>query len=232
MDAQTEQLLKALEYFKDWSNFLLVTTVAALGWVATKDRPHISVAALRWTVLCFGASVVFAIFTLALIPIVAEGITKATISFYDTPARFMLLWLWGPELEFKLKYVCRLQHVLFLAGIIVFTAASIQHADDRGNNVRQAYERMERVLSRLKRQPDGQVLVDGNPIERQLADYYYSHYLAIAEFLSKHPGDIREAYEEILAHGGAGRMFTNDTQAFEAVVLGFFKEYSSAANAG
>ena len=26
-----EQKLKALEYFKDWSNYLLVTTVAA-GW--------------------------------------------------------------------------------------------------------------------------------------------------------------------------------------------------------
>lgn len=131
MDPHIEQLLQALDFFKDWSNFLLVTTVAALGWVATKDRPHISTLAVRWTVFCFGSSVVCAILTLALIPIVAEGITKVTTSFYDVPARFTLLWLWGPEWEFKLKYVCWPQHVLFLAGIIIVTASSIRSADDR-----------------------------------------------------------------------------------------------------
>jgi hypothetical protein len=124
-----------LDFFKDWSNFLLVTTVAALGWVATKDRPHISATALRWTIFLFSASVVFAIFTLALIPIVAEGVDKTTKSFYDVPACFTLLWLWGPMLAFKLKYVCWPQHVLFLAGIIVFSAATIRTAHDRRRNV-------------------------------------------------------------------------------------------------
>jgi hypothetical protein len=33
----TEQKLKALDAFKDWSNYLLITTVAALGWTASKD---------------------------------------------------------------------------------------------------------------------------------------------------------------------------------------------------
>lgn len=103
---------------------------------------------------------------------------------------------------------------------------------DQRPAVRQAYERMERVLSRLKREPDGQILVDGNPIERKLADYYYPNYIAIAEFLSKHPGDIKGAYEEIWAHGGAGRVYTSDTQAFEAVVSGFFQEYTDATKGG
>jgi len=103
---------------------------------------------------------------------------------------------------------------------------------DQRPAVRQAYERMERVLSRLKRQPDGQTLVDGNPIERQLADHYYPHYVAIADFVSKHPGDIKGAYEEIWAHGGAGRVYTSDTQAFEAVVSGFFKDYTAASSGG
>ena len=31
-----DQKLKALDAFKDWSNYLLVTTVAALGWTSTK----------------------------------------------------------------------------------------------------------------------------------------------------------------------------------------------------
>ena len=135
MDTHIEQVLRALEFFKDWSNFLLVTTVAALGWVATKDRPHISVPALRWTIGLLATSVIFAIFTLALIPIVAQGISKTTVSFYDVSARFTLLWLWGPELEFKLKYVCWLQHVLFLAGIVVFSIATIRSAHDRARNV-------------------------------------------------------------------------------------------------
>lgn len=135
MDPHIEQLLKGLEFFKDWSNFLLVTTVAALGWVATKDRPHISVRALRWTIGLWAISVVFAIFTLALIPIIVERIEETTVSFYDVQAPFNLLWLWGPQLEFKLKYVCWLQHVLFLGGIIVFSIASIWSADERAPNV-------------------------------------------------------------------------------------------------
>jgi hypothetical protein len=31
-----EQKLKALESFKDWTNYLLVTTVAALGWTVSR----------------------------------------------------------------------------------------------------------------------------------------------------------------------------------------------------
>ena len=33
---QLEQKLKALDSFKDWTNYLLITTVAALGWVGTE----------------------------------------------------------------------------------------------------------------------------------------------------------------------------------------------------
>ena len=36
MDPKVTQLLGALGFFKDWTNYLLVTTVAALGWIATK----------------------------------------------------------------------------------------------------------------------------------------------------------------------------------------------------
>jgi hypothetical protein len=130
MDANVTQLLTALGYFKDWSNYLLITTVAALGWIATKPV-LLSPAALRWTIACFCLSITFAIFTLALIPIVAEGVTTAR-SFYQTPARFQLLWLWGPELEFKLKWVCWPQHVFFLAGIIIFSVASIRNVTVSG----------------------------------------------------------------------------------------------------
>src|SRR6266851_4301513 len=67
---KVDHRLAALTSFKDFTNYLLVTTVAATGWVATQG----SVAGwLRGacTVL-FALSAIFGIFTLALIPPVAE----------------------------------------------------------------------------------------------------------------------------------------------------------------
>ena len=54
LDANIEQQLKALEFFKDWSNYLLVTTVAALGWVASATNPPIGPNAVRWVMGCLG----------------------------------------------------------------------------------------------------------------------------------------------------------------------------------
>lgn len=123
IDETVEQRLQALAHFKDWSNYMLVTTVAALGWVATATTP-ISGCAKSWTIWLLTASVIFAIFTLALIPLIAEGITKDTKSFYAVRARFDLVWIFGPEIYFKLKWVCWWQHVFFIAGVIVFARAS------------------------------------------------------------------------------------------------------------
>jgi hypothetical protein len=126
MDANIEQHLNALDAFKDWSNYILVTTVAALGWVASVNQVALPHAAIRWVVACLGLSVVFGIFTLALIPIVAEGVKTDTATFYDVTARFNLIWNWPPEWGFKLKWVCWPQHVLFLLGIIIYTGARIR----------------------------------------------------------------------------------------------------------
>jgi len=62
----TEQHVKSLDSFKDFSNYLLVTTVAALGWVASDSRVVESPTIEVW---CFALSIVFGIFTLALIPL-------------------------------------------------------------------------------------------------------------------------------------------------------------------
>src|SRR5262249_28841352 len=90
-----EQQLKSLDSFKDFSNYLLVTTVAALGWVASDSRV---VENPRIEVWCFALSTVCGIFTLAVIPIVAERIgriTDETASFYDVRAPFRPLWFGG-----------------------------------------------------------------------------------------------------------------------------------------
>jgi hypothetical protein len=121
--ADKTQLLGSLGFFKDWSNYLLVTTVAALGWVAKGDS-LIQGVELQWTIGLLCASVVFAIFTLALIPIVGENLVDRA-SIYSVEAPFKLLWVLGPTLRFRLKYVCWFQHVLFLAAVVVYSVGSI-----------------------------------------------------------------------------------------------------------
>ena len=106
---------KPLEFFKDWTNYLLVTTVAALGWVATKESAFCSPSVRFLCVWSFALSVVFAIFTLALIPLVEEQrLTNGSI--YDVRAKFSL----GGDRELRLKQVCFPQHVLFLLGIVLY----------------------------------------------------------------------------------------------------------------
>ena len=117
---EVKQRLAALNSFKDWSNYLLVTTVAALGWVVKYPTEF----GRAWIIGFLGSSIVFGIFTLALIPLVAEGVTAGK-SFYDVKGKFKLLFLWGPERTVRLKAVCWPQHVLFLAGIIMYTIAGI-----------------------------------------------------------------------------------------------------------
>jgi hypothetical protein len=126
LDPNVEQHLNALASFKDWSNYMLVTTVAALGWVASTAHPAISPYCVRWVVVCLDGSTLFAVFTLALIPIVAEGITKDTKSFYDVTANFDLIFTVGPRIGLKLKWVCWWQHLLFLVGIAIYTVAHVR----------------------------------------------------------------------------------------------------------
>ena len=115
-DPHVTQLLQGLGFFKDWTNYLLVTTVAALGWVATKPVLVVPPWLLALTIACFCLSIVFAIFTLALIPIVAENCQRDTKSIYDVAAPFQPIWLWGSTVEADLKWVCWPEHVFFLFG--------------------------------------------------------------------------------------------------------------------
>ncbi len=73
-----DQRLRALDNFKDWSNYLLVTTVAALGWTSKTDVKFCTPWMREDAVLCFALSIMFAILTLALIPHVAEDIKLET----------------------------------------------------------------------------------------------------------------------------------------------------------
>lgn len=121
----TEQKLNALGAFKDWSNYLLVTTVVALGWVAGADTDKPLTLATKFEVGFLAASVIFGIFTLAVIPIIAERIMDGTESIYGVEAPFNLFWMWGPEKRIRLKAVCWPQHVCFIIAIAFHAAIAL-----------------------------------------------------------------------------------------------------------
>jgi hypothetical protein len=113
--------LKAIDCFKDWSNYLLVTTVAAIGWVATNQPQNQSCCSLwiRFSCLiCFGASVWFGIITLAMIPRICEQTQSSNNrSIFDVPISYKWVWLYCDSWPFLLKHFCWWQHVLFCVGI-------------------------------------------------------------------------------------------------------------------
>jgi hypothetical protein len=118
-----KDLLTALGFFKDWSNYMLVTTVAALGWVAKVESAGGNLWLHQATIICLAASIVFAVFTLALIPLVGEEIArKKATSMYSARPVFNVLWTIPSEQRLSLKAVCWPQHVLFLAGIGCYVA--------------------------------------------------------------------------------------------------------------
>jgi hypothetical protein len=112
-----ERKTKALDYFKDWSNYLLITTVAALGWVTKQETIFYSLW-LKYTCIALLAfSVIFAILTLALIPHVSEYIKEDSKSIYDVKVQY---YLFGRKCLGRLKWACFPQHLSFLLGIIVY----------------------------------------------------------------------------------------------------------------
>src|SRR4051812_14474307 len=72
-----ENRIKALEYFKDWTNALMVATVAGIGWVATASSsfpPSVK----HWTTGLLGLSLIFGILSLALVPLITEYLDDAS----------------------------------------------------------------------------------------------------------------------------------------------------------
>jgi hypothetical protein len=106
----------SLAHFKDGSNDLLVTPVAAAGWVGPNND---NISSDRWrdaTIFALGTSIIFGIFTLALIPLVAQYTGDAE-SIYEVPVTTNVFTV---RLTLYLTEVCRPQHVAFMAGIICF----------------------------------------------------------------------------------------------------------------
>ena len=119
-----DHLLKAVEYFKDSSNFLLMLSVVALGWVV-EHPTSVHDSMKDAIVLCMGLSVVFGLFTMGLIPLVAETLTGTTPSIYDVRGEFRTFVLGGRHHSLPLKAVCWPQQVLFIAGVMLYAVGNV-----------------------------------------------------------------------------------------------------------
>jgi hypothetical protein len=119
-----DHLLKAVEYFNNSNNYLVVISVLALGWVV--EHPGgVQESLKNAIVLCMGLSAVFGLFTMGLLPLVAETLTGTTESIYDVKGQFRTFVLGGREHSLPLKAVCWPQQVLFLTGILLYAVGHV-----------------------------------------------------------------------------------------------------------
>jgi hypothetical protein len=122
--SQGDRTRAALQSFKDWSNYLLVTTVAATGWIASDNvefSSNVLKAASLWSL---GTSILFGILTLSLIPLTAQQIEDTHESIYQVPVSFSMFGRREPFHAF-LTQVCRPQHVAFLFGMLFLCLGTV-----------------------------------------------------------------------------------------------------------
>ena len=114
-----DHLLKAVEYFNNSNNYLILVSVVALGWVV--EHPNAVQENMKNAiVLCMGLSTVFGLFTMGLLPLVAETLTGTTQSIYDVKGQFRTFVLGGRSHSLPLKAVCWPQQVLFITGVLLY----------------------------------------------------------------------------------------------------------------
>ena len=116
MTEQADAKMDALNLFEKYSNSLLVTTVAAAGWISSNGVTFASATLKSAALWSLGVSIIFGIFTLALVPLVAEQVGDEQ-SIFMVRAKFMLL---GISWSLYLPQACRPQHIMFILGIIFY----------------------------------------------------------------------------------------------------------------
>lgn len=119
-----DHLLRAVEYFNNSNNYLVVVSTVALGWVV-EHPAGVHETMKDAIVLCMGLSTVFGLFTMGLLPLVAETLTGTTQSIYDVKGQFRTFVLGGAEHSLPLKAVCWPQQVLFIAGILLYSVGHV-----------------------------------------------------------------------------------------------------------
>lgn len=115
----TDPQTKALEFVSSANSYVLLATIALLAWVAS--GVEFSTDALRLAAMaCLTISIVFGVATLALIPLVQEA-RRPGQSNFDVVVQFSLLG----QRRSRLKAVLLPQHLLLLAGIILYALGMV-----------------------------------------------------------------------------------------------------------
>ena len=114
-----DQQTKALEFVHSASIYVLLASIALLAWVAS--AVEFSNGGLRLAAMaCLTLSAIFGVGTLALIPLIQEG-RRPGQSNFDVEARFSLFG----QHRFRLKALWLPQHLLLLAGLILYVLGMI-----------------------------------------------------------------------------------------------------------
>lgn len=135
-EEEDPNITAAITAFKEWSNYLLITTVASLGWVASKNAPFTSGNIRTACIYTLGLSIVFGIFTLALVPLLAQqapgklaqapNTPEEERSIYKVPVTFSLFRRrYFTKTGIYLTQACRPQHILFLVGIVTYCLGTV-----------------------------------------------------------------------------------------------------------
>ncbi len=115
----TDGQTKALEFLSSASTYLLIAAIALLAWVAS--AVEFSVQGFRFaSMACLTLSIVFGVATLALIPLIQEA-RRPGQSNFDVDAHFTLFGRRG----MRLKAVLLPQHVLLVAGVILYALGMV-----------------------------------------------------------------------------------------------------------
>ncbi len=123
MSKKREQLLKGLELLSTWTNVLIATSTAAVGWLVDQSSVEFETTLGQVILGCFCLSIVFGILAMCQIPGLAERVTDFTRSIYQLRGDNYLLPFW--KVSFPVIWVLWPQHALFIAGILLLLWATV-----------------------------------------------------------------------------------------------------------
>jgi hypothetical protein len=123
MSETSEKTLKGLELLNTWTNVLIVTTTAAVGWLVEKSLVNLGTTLGKAVLACFCLSIVCGILAMCQIPGLAARVDDDTRSIYELRGDNYLFPFW--RVSFPVIWVLWPQHTLFIAGIVLLLWAKV-----------------------------------------------------------------------------------------------------------
>ncbi len=115
-EVKLARLNQALSDFGAWSNYMVITTTAAVAWGAHDGGNRF----MKFGITMLAASTVLGILTLSLVPLVRQSLTPDKSSIYQVSVSWSRFGCGGTA---KLETFCVWQHVLFAVGLLLYSIA-------------------------------------------------------------------------------------------------------------